>query len=73
MSKVTNKYQITIPISVRKTLGIIPGCEVDIVPKGEDFVLKVELIEDLKRVWRGKYKDKKTSDEYMADIRGEID
>jgi len=71
MSKVTSKYQITIPVSVRKTLGIIPGSEIDIVPKGDDFVLKTNPIEDLKRTWRGKYKDKKSSDGYMREIRGE--
>lgn len=30
MSKVTAKYQITIPVGVRKKLGIVPGSEVDI-------------------------------------------
>jgi AbrB family looped-hinge helix DNA binding protein len=72
MSKVTRKYQITIPINVRKTLGIIPGSEVDIVSKGGDFVLKANPIEDLKRVWKGRFKNKKSSDEYMVEIRGEI-
>lgn len=73
MSKVTRKYQITIPKNVRKTLGIIPGSEVDIVSKGDDFVLKTNPIEDLKRVWKGRYKNKKSSDEYMVEIRGEIE
>ncbi len=72
MSKVTSKYQITIPVSVRKTLGIIPGSDIDIVPKGNDFVLKTNPIEDLKRTWRGKHKGKKSSDEYMTKIRGEV-
>ncbi|MGR3319336.1 MAG: AbrB/MazE/SpoVT family DNA-binding domain-containing protein [Candidatus Anammoxibacter sp.] len=70
MSKVTAKYQITIPMLVRKALGIIPGSEVDVVTKGNDFVLKVNHVEDLKRVWRGKFKGKKSSDEYMEDVRG---
>ena len=73
MSKVTAKYQITIPMSVRKALGIIPGSKVDVVTKGDDFVLKVNYVEDLKRVWRGKFKDKKSSDEYMADVRGNVE
>ncbi len=73
MSKVTRKYQITIPINVRKTLGIIPGSEVDIVSKGGDFVLKANPIEDLKHVWKGRFKNKKSSDEYMVKIRGEIE
>lgn len=72
MSKVTRKYQITIPISIRKAIGITPGSDVDIVSKGNDFVLKVNPIEDLKRIWRGRYKNRKNSDEYMAEIRGEI-
>ncbi|MGR3304162.1 MAG: AbrB/MazE/SpoVT family DNA-binding domain-containing protein [Candidatus Scalindua sp.] len=72
MSKVTRKYQITIPINVRKTLGIIPGSEVDIVSKGGDFVLKANPVEDLKRVWKGRFKSKKSSDEYLVEIRGEI-
>jgi AbrB family looped-hinge helix DNA binding protein len=29
MSKVTAKYQITLPVKVRKELGIVPGTEVD--------------------------------------------
>ncbi|MGR3319095.1 MAG: AbrB/MazE/SpoVT family DNA-binding domain-containing protein [Candidatus Anammoxibacter sp.] len=73
MSKVTAKYQITIPIPVRKALGIIPGSEVDVVIKGNDFVLKVNHVEDLKRVWRGKFKGKKSSDEYMVDVRGDVE
>ena len=72
MSKVTRKSQITIPINVRKSHGIIPGSEVDIVAKGNNFVLKTNPIEDLKRVWRGRFKNEKSSDEYMAEIRGDI-
>ena len=30
MTKVTAKYQITIPPEVRRELGIVPGSEVDI-------------------------------------------
>ncbi len=72
MSKVPNKYQITIPVSVRKALGIIPGSEIDIVSKGDDFVLKLNHIEELKQTWRGKHKGKKSSDEFMTGIRGNI-
>ncbi len=73
MSKVTRKYQITIPPAVRKALHIVPGGEVDIVAEGKDFVLKVKPIEDLKRVWRGRFKNGKSSDKYIADIRGEVE
>ena len=45
MSRVIRKFQITIPVSVRKAIGIVPGSEVDIVPKGKDYVLKVDPVE----------------------------
>lgn len=72
MSKVTQKYQITIPVAVRKSLGIIPGGEIDIVKKGSDFVLRVDPIDGLKKIWRGRFKDKKSSDAYMTEIRGDL-
>ena len=72
MSKVTAKYQITIPPDVRKTLGIVPGNEVDIIKNGEQFVLVVDPIKALKKRWRGKYKDGRKTDDYINDVRGEI-
>ena len=73
MSKVTAKYQITIPPDVRADLCIVPGCEVDIRKKGERYVLLVDPIAELKRNWRGKFKRKQTTDEYISQVRGEID
>lgn len=73
MSKVTAKYQITIPPEVRKELGIVPGSEVDITKKGDKYVLIVNPIIELKKRWRGRFKDGKTTDEYMDEIRGRID
>lgn len=72
MAKVTAKYQITIPPEVRNELRIVPGSEVDIRKKGSQYVLVVDPIEDLKKNWRGKFKDKQTSDEYMDLIRGDV-
>ena len=72
MSKVTSKYQITIPVPVRKKLKIIPGSEVDIVSRGSEFVLRVNPIEDLKRAWKGRFRDSKTSDQYMSEIRDSL-
>ena len=37
VSKVTAKYQFTIPLRVRKELGIVPGTEVDIKKKGREI------------------------------------
>ena len=72
MSRVTAKYQITIPVEVRKKLGIIPGTEVDIAKEGNKYVLIVNPIDELKRKWCGRLKDGKTTDEYMDEIRGNI-
>ena len=72
MSKVTAKYQITIPQSVRRELSIIPGSEVDIRKEGHRYVLVVNPIADLKKNWRGKFKSKQSSDEYLNEIRGEV-
>lgn len=70
MSKVTAKYQITIPLKVRKDLGIVPGSEVDIARKGDKYVLVVNPVDELKKRWRGRFKDGKTTDEYMDEVRG---
>ena len=72
MSKVTAKYQITIPRSVRRELSIIPGSEIDIRKEGNRYVLVVDPIADLKKNWRGKFKNKQSSDEYIDEIRGKV-
>jgi len=72
MSRVTAKYQITIPVEVRKELGIIPGTEVDIAREGDKYVLVVNPIIELKKRWRGRFRDGKTTDEYMDEIRGKV-
>ena len=73
MAKVTAKYQITIPPEVRTELDIVPGCEVDIRKEGERYILVVDPIAEIKKCWRGKFKGKQTSDEYMSQIRGEVE
>jgi len=72
MSKVTAKYQVTIPVEVRKEMGIIPGSEVAITKKGEKFVLIVNPIETVKRKWRGRFKGRPATMEYMDEVRGKV-
>jgi AbrB family looped-hinge helix DNA binding protein len=72
MSKVTAKYQITLPIEVRKEMGIVPGTEVDIVREGNNYLLVVNPIEGLRKKWRGKYKAGLTAKEYIEMVRGPI-
>ena len=72
MSKVTAKYQITLPVKVRKELGIVPGAEVDIVKKGTKYVLVVDPIVEIREKWRGKFKDGSTTIDYLEMVRGPI-
>ena len=72
LSKVTAKYQVTIPANIRKELGIIPGTEVDIAKEGLKYVIVVDPIETVKRKWRGKFRGRQTTMEYMDEVRGEV-
>ena len=49
MSEVTGKYQITIPLAVRRELGIKPGQELDIARVDGKYVLIVNPISELKQ------------------------
>jgi len=73
LSKVTAKYQITIPINVRKELGIIPGTEVDIAKEGKKYVLITDPVRTVRAKWCGKFKDGTTTRDYMDEVRGPVD
>jgi len=72
LSKVTAKYQVTIPVKVRKELGIVPGTEVDIIKEGQKYVLVVDPIDTIKKKWRGKFRSGSTTMEYLDKIRGKV-
>ena len=72
MSKVTAKYQVTIPVKVRKELGIVPGTEVDIKKEGQKYVLVVDPIAKVREKWSGKYKGGPTTMEYLDEVRGKV-
>ncbi|MEK6653085.1 MAG: AbrB/MazE/SpoVT family DNA-binding domain-containing protein [Nitrospirota bacterium] len=72
MSRVTAKYQLTIPREVRRELKITPGTEVDIARKGDKYILVLEPINELKKRWRGRFKNSKTTDEYINEVRGKV-
>jgi len=72
LSKVNAKYQVTIPIKVRKELGIVPGTEVEIEKEGQKYVLLVDPIEAIKRKWRGRFKGGPTTMEYLDEVRGSV-
>jgi AbrB family looped-hinge helix DNA binding protein len=72
MSKVTAKYQITVPAKIRKELKLVPGTEVDIVKEGDNYVLKVDPVKGIKKRWRGKFKDGTTTMQYLDKVRGPV-
>lgn len=70
MSKVTTKFQITIPPEVRMALNIMPGVHVGFRKERDKFYLiknpKVDPIEK----WRGVIQSTKTSDAFVSELRG---
>ena len=73
MSKVTAKYQITIPMTVRKELGIVPGIEVDIARKGGEYCLMVDPVKEIRKKWTGRFRNKTTTMDYLNDVRGKVE
>lgn len=72
MTKVTAKFQITLPKNVRNELGIVPGAEVDILKEGERYVLVVDPIARIRKKWCGRIKTGKSTMIYMEQIRGPV-
>lgn len=72
MSKVTAKYQVTLPAKVRNELGIVPGAEVDIVKKETNYDLVIDPIVEIREKWRGKFKNGSTTMDYLEKVRGPI-
>ena len=72
LSKVTAKYQVTIPVKVRKELGILPGTEVDITKEGQQYILVVDPIKTVRKKWRGRFKGGPTTMKYMDEVRGKV-
>ena len=72
MSKVTSKYQITIPSEIRRALQIMPGMQIDIIKEDDKYILAFDLINEIKKKWQGKFKDVISTDKYMDEIRGKV-
>jgi AbrB family looped-hinge helix DNA binding protein len=72
MSKVTDKYQITLPKAVREELGIVPGTEVDIVRKGRGYLLVVNPADGIKKKWRGRLRGGVSTAAYLESVRGPV-
>lgn len=70
MSKVTNKFQITIPPEVRVTLNIMPGVDVGFEQEeGRFYLVKNPKANPIEK-WRGALRIDKTTDDIVAELRG---
>ena len=70
MSKVTEKFQITIPPKVRTSLNIMPGVDVGFEEeKGKFYLVKNPKTDPIEK-WRGVIREDKTADEIVAELRG---
>jgi len=74
--KITDKGQVTIPIRIRRKMGLLPNTEVEFVVKGDRVLLQKagtekrrgrNIVESL----RGRATRRMTTDEIMALTRGE--
>jgi AbrB family looped-hinge helix DNA binding protein len=70
MSKVTTKFQITIPQEVRAALNITPGVDVMFRQEGGRFYIVKNSGSDPVEKWRGALKARKTTDKLMEELRG---
>ncbi|MDZ4859345.1 MAG: AbrB/MazE/SpoVT family DNA-binding domain-containing protein [Candidatus Hydrogenedentes bacterium] len=73
--RVSTKGQVTIPLHLRKKIGIFPGCEVEFgEAKGQLYIRKVKGTsrgKDLVQRMTGKGTVKMTTGEILALTRGE--
>ncbi len=74
--RITTKGQVTIPLEVRRKLGLLPHSEVEFVVEGNVVMLKKASSEESRgrkvvERMRGRATVRMTTDEIMALTRGE--
>jgi AbrB family looped-hinge helix DNA binding protein len=70
MSKLSSKYQITIPVSVLREAGLAAGDEVVVRARGHGRI-EIERADDLIRRYAGSLPAGTYPDGYLDDLRGE--
>ena len=69
-TKITAKYQITLPKEVRQAMNLMPGVQVAFKAENGRFYLVKDAQNDPIEKWRGKLRSGKSSNELVADLRG---
>ncbi|MBW1699160.1 MAG: AbrB/MazE/SpoVT family DNA-binding domain-containing protein [Deltaproteobacteria bacterium] len=70
MSKVTVKFQITIPPEVRDAMQIVPGTEIVFKRDKDKFYIVKEVRQNPFDKWRGALKFRRKTDAILAELRG---
>ena len=69
-TKITSKYQITLPKEVRLAMNLMPGVQVSFKAEDGRFYLVKTAPKDPIEKWRGTLRSEKSSDELLAEVRG---
>jgi len=70
MSKVTIKYQITLPPEVRTDMNIMPGVEMGFKKEKDRYYLTKNLNTNPVEKWRGAIKSEMRTDDMIRNLRG---
>jgi len=73
MPKVTSKGQVTIPKEIREAIGIGPGSAVEFSIQNGECVLKKVADKDPFAKWTGFLKKRKSTDQIVDELRGEVE
>lgn len=72
-SVVSEKGQVTIPKALRDRLGIRPGQALKFAEEQGRLVATKVMVGDPVAAVYGRYKTKKSTDQIMVELRGEVD
>jgi len=70
-AKVTSKGQLTLPIELRKKMGIKTGSYIEIKETPLGYVIQKETREECLKKYIGILNNEKSSDEIVKELRGE--
>jgi AbrB family looped-hinge helix DNA binding protein len=80
LAKVTSKGQVTIPVEVRRSLGVKPGDKLRFEPQDGGFLVVREVEENVFEKWRGigtgfpiKGKGREAIVKFFREMRGHDD
>lgn len=70
-AKVTSKGQVTLPIELRKKIGIKPGSYIEIKETEAGYVIRRQVEDDCLKKYIGILNNETSSDKVTKELRGE--